>query len=58
VGACFDTARTRSQPRKIAPPDAMQLACAATAGVDLFLTSPASAELMGFTITSVDRAAL
>ena len=55
-------ARLRSEPRKIAPPDAIQLACAASAGVDLFLTNDTrlhSVRLDGIHfITSVDRAPL
>jgi len=62
IGASRSYARIRSQPRKIAPPDAIQLACAASAGVDLFLTN--DTRLHGLHvdgiqfITSVDRAPL
>jgi predicted nucleic acid-binding protein len=62
AAASLSYARIRSQPRKINPPDAIQLACAAAAGVDLFLTS--DARLHGVHvdgihfITSVDRAPL
>lgn len=53
-------ARLRAQPRKIAPPDAIQLACAAVAEVDLFLTNDIrlhSIRIKGIHfITSVDRA--
>lgn len=55
-------ARLRANPRKIAPPDAIQLACAAAAGVDLFLTNDTrlhSVRIDGIHfITSVDRAPL
>ena len=45
-------ARIRSNPtRKIAPADAIQLACAATAQVDLFLTN--DAQLDGFRIEGI-----
>lgn len=60
AAASLNYARIRSQPRKIAPPDAIQLACAATAGVDLFLTN--DVRLQGLHvegiqfITAVDRA--
>jgi predicted nucleic acid-binding protein len=62
VAASRKYARIRSQPRKITPPDAIQLACAAAAGVDLFLTN--DSRLHGLHvdgiqfITSVDRAPL
>lgn len=39
IAAARMYARLRAQPRRITPPDAMQLACAASAGVDLFLTN-------------------
>jgi predicted nucleic acid-binding protein len=52
----------RAQPRKIAPPDAIQLACAAAASVDLFLTNDTrlhEVKMEGIHfITSVDRAPL
>lgn len=55
-------ARLRANPRKIAPPDAIQLACAAAAGVDLFLTNDTrlhSVRIDGIHfITSMDRAPL
>ena len=55
-------ARLRANPRKIAPPDAIQLACAAAAGVDLFLTNDTrlhSVRIDGIHfIASVDRAPL
>lgn len=62
LAASLNYARIRSQPRKISPPDAIQLACAATAGVDLFLTNDARlhglhVEGIQF-ITSVDRSPL
>lgn len=55
-------ARLRSRPPKIPPPDAIQLACAASAGVDLFLTNDTRlhglhVEGIQF-ITSVERAPL
>lgn len=62
VPASRKYANIRSQPRKITPPDAIQLACAAAAGVDLFLTN--DSRLHGLHvdgiqfITSVDRAPL
>jgi predicted nucleic acid-binding protein len=62
VAAARAYARLRAKPPKIAAPDAIQLACAATAGVDLFLTN--DARLHGVHvdgihfITSVDRAPL
>jgi uncharacterized protein len=62
AAAARNYARIRSQPRKIAPPDAIQLACAATAGVDLFLTNDLrlhGVHVDGIQfITSVDRAPL
>lgn len=62
LAAARSYARLRSQPRKIAPPDAIQLACAASAGVDLFLTNDTrlhSVRMEGIHfITSVDRAPL
>jgi predicted nucleic acid-binding protein len=55
-------AKLRAQPRKIPPPDAIQLACAASAGVDLFLTNDTrlhNVRLDGIHfITSIDRAPL
>ena len=55
-------ARLRAHPPKIAAPDAIQLACAASAGVDLFLTNDTrlhSLHVDGIQfITSVDRAPL
>jgi predicted nucleic acid-binding protein len=55
-------AQLRSRPPKIPPPDAIQLACAASAGVDLFLTNDTrlhSLHVDGIQfITSVDRAPL
>jgi predicted nucleic acid-binding protein len=51
-----------NHPRKIAPPDAIQLACAAAAGVDLFLTNDTrlhGVHLEGIhCITSLERAPL
>lgn len=48
--------------QRIRPPDAMQLACAATAGMDLFLTNDARLHSMTIDgiqfITSVERAPL
>jgi uncharacterized protein len=62
AAAARNYARIRSQPRKIAPPDAIQLACAASAGVDLFLTNDLrlhGVHVDGIQfITSVDRAPL
>lgn len=62
VAAARAYARLRANPRKIAPPDAIQVACAAAAGVDLFLTSDTrlhSVRIDGIHfITSVDRAPL
>lgn len=55
-------AQLRSRPPKIAPPDAIQLACAASAGVDLFLTNDARLHTLHVDgiqfITSVERAPL
>ncbi|HTV15636.1 MAG TPA: PIN domain-containing protein [Acidobacteriaceae bacterium] len=55
-------AALRAQPRKIRPPDAMQIACAATAGADLFLTNDTNLHKFQIDgihfITSVDRAPL
>ena len=55
-------AQLRSRPPKIPPPDAIQLACAASAGVDLFLTNDTrlhNLQVDGIHfITSVDRAPL
>jgi uncharacterized protein len=52
----------RSQPPKTPPPDAIQLACAASAGVDLFLTNDTRLHTLHIDgiqfITSVDRAPL
>lgn len=63
VAAARNFAKIRSQQeRKIRPPDAIQLACAATATVDLFLTN--DKHLHGIRvegihfITSLDRAPL
>jgi len=62
AAASLHYARIRSQPRKISPPDAIQLACAATAGVDLFLTNDARLHEVHVDgihfITSVERAPL
>lgn len=62
LAASREYAKLRAQPRKIAPPDAIQLACAAAAGVDLFLTNDVrlhAARVDGIHfITSVDRAPL
>lgn len=62
VPAARAYARLRSEPRKIAPPDALQLACAASAGVDLFLTNDTrlhAVRVQGIHfITSVERAPL
>lgn len=61
VQAARQYAKLRAHPkRKISPPDAIQLACAASANVDLFLTNDArlhdlQVEGIQF-ITSVDRA--
>jgi len=54
--------RARQHARKLAPPDAIQLACAGAAGVDLFLTNDSRlhefhVEGVHF-ITSVERAPL
>lgn len=63
VAAARRYAGLRAQyPRRIAPPDAIQLACAATAKVDLFLTNDTRlhdlhVEGIDF-ITSVERAPL
>jgi predicted nucleic acid-binding protein len=55
-------AQLRSRPPKISPPDAIQLACAASAGVDLFLTNDTRLHNLHIDgiefITSVDRAPL
>jgi predicted nucleic acid-binding protein len=55
-------AQLRARPPKIAAPDAIQLACAASAGVDLFLTNDIRLHSMHVPgiqfITSVDRAPL
>lgn len=55
-------ARLRSRPPRISPPDAIQLACAASAGVDLFLTNDARLHNLHVDgiqfITSVERAPL
>jgi predicted nucleic acid-binding protein len=62
VSAARRYATLRTQTRRIAPPDAIQLACAAAANVDLFLTN--DSRLHGLTfdgihfITSVERAPL
>ncbi len=62
IAAARFYAQIRAQPPKIAPPDAIQLACAASAGVDLFLTNDTrlhSVRLDGIHfITSVERAPL
>lgn len=63
VAAARNFAKIRSQqPRKIRPPDAIQLACAATAGIDLFLTNDESLHDIRVDgihfITSIDRAPL
>lgn len=63
IAAARHFAKIRSrQERKIRPPDAIQLACAASAGVDLFLTNDKRlhdirVEGIHF-ITSADRAPL
>ncbi|HTV81152.1 MAG TPA: PIN domain-containing protein [Acidobacteriaceae bacterium] len=55
-------ARLRAKPPKISSPDAIQLACAASAGVDLFLTNDVRLHALHIDgihfITSVDRAPL
>lgn len=61
IAAARNFAKLRAQNEKaIRPPDAIQLACAATAGVDLFLTNDShlhSVHVDGIHfITSVDRA--
>lgn len=61
--AARNFAKLRGQPgRNIRPPDAIQLACAATAGVDLFLTNDERLHNIRVDgihfITSVDRAPL
>lgn len=62
MAAARSYARLRGQLRKIAPPDAIQLSCAASAGVDLFLTNDTrlhNVRMDGIHfITSVDRAPL
>ncbi|HEX4038227.1 MAG TPA: PIN domain-containing protein [Acidobacteriaceae bacterium] len=62
VARLYGALRARRQARKLAPPDAIQLACAGTAGVDLFLTNESRlhdlhVEGIHF-ITSVERAPL
>jgi predicted nucleic acid-binding protein len=61
VAAARQFAKLRAQrTSRIRPPDAIQLACAATAGVDLFLTNDAHLHNLHIDrihfITSVDRA--
>jgi predicted nucleic acid-binding protein len=62
VSAARCYSRVRSQARKIAPPDAIQLACAAAAGVDLFLTNDTRLHNLHVDgihfITSIERAPL
>jgi predicted nucleic acid-binding protein len=63
IAAARNFARLRAQNEKIyAPPDAIQLACAATVAVDLFLTNDTrlhNVRVDGIHfITSVDRAPL
>lgn len=62
LAAARTYARLRAQPRRIAPPDAIQLSCAASAGVDLFLTNDKRLHTVRMDgihfITSVDRAPL
>jgi len=63
IAAARNYAKLRAQnQKKIRPPDAIQLACASTAGVDLFLTNDSrlhSLRVDGIHfITSVDRAPL
>lgn len=62
IKASRSYAQLRAQPRKVSPPDAIQLACAAAAGVDLFLTNDVRLHGMRVDgihfITSVDRAPL
>lgn len=62
VNAAKKYAQLRSRPPKISPPDAIQLACAAAAGVDLFLTNDTRLHNLHVDgiqfITSVDRAPL
>jgi uncharacterized protein len=60
INAAKKYAQLRSRPPRISPPDAIQLACAGAAGVDLFLTNDTrlhSLHVDGIQfITSVDRA--
>ena len=60
LAAARQYARLRAKPPRIAPPDAIQLACAASVGVDLFLTNDTrlhSVRIEGIHfITSVSRA--
>jgi len=60
LNAAKKYALLRSRPPKISPPDAIQLACAAAAGVDLFLTNDTRLHNLHIDriqfITSVDRA--
>ncbi len=62
LSAAKTYARLRSRPPKIAAPDAIQLACAASADVDLFLTNDTRLHNLHVDgiqfITSVDRAPL
>ncbi|MGB9031713.1 MAG: PIN domain-containing protein [Acidobacteriaceae bacterium] len=62
LGAAQKYAELRARPPKIAAPDAIQLACAASAGVDLFLTNDTRLHNLHVDgihfITSVDRAPL
>lgn len=63
LSAARQFAKLRAQPAlRVRPPDAMQLACAGTAGMDLFLTNDArlhSLHVDGIQfITSVERAPL
>lgn len=55
-------AQLRSRPPRISPPDAIQLACAGSVGVDLFLTNDVRLHNLHVDgihfITSVDRAPL
>jgi predicted nucleic acid-binding protein len=62
VARIYAKLRAQRKPPNIAPPDAIQLACAATAGVDLFLTNDINLHGLHVDgihfITSVDRAPL
>jgi predicted nucleic acid-binding protein len=63
IAAARNFAKLRAQNQKtIRPPDAIQLACASTAGVDLFLTNDSRLHSVHVDrihfITSVDRAPL